>query len=209
MKLPVERVLSVLTVVLLVAIAGIGYSYYQGIGQIADTEEETTSTAARLVLLKRSRELAPLSTLLKEKAEQLAQAEKGIPATGSTLNIYDVVTASSQRTWIELRTVEFVGTEVPSAVTSPTPLPTPARPPAPPRATATPTPTPPRPLAPPRYAIARFTVSASGSLAQISRFIQDLQSSRNVSLVPDDISVIREKGSWLVSVALLQIIRSG
>ncbi|MDO8530900.1 MAG: hypothetical protein Q7T26_01835 [Dehalococcoidia bacterium] len=202
MKLPLERVLTILTVVLLVAIAGIGYSYYQGIGQLADTEEETTSTAARLVLLKRSRELAPLSTTLKEKEQQLAQAEKGIPLTGSTLSIYDVVTSASQRTGVGLRTVEFVGTEVPSATTSPTPSPTPARPPAPPRATAT-------PLAPPRYAVARFTVSASGSLDQASKFIRDLQSTKDVSLVPDDISVIREKDSWLVSVALLQIIRSG
>ncbi|MEK7874528.1 MAG: hypothetical protein AAB502_11820 [Chloroflexota bacterium] len=202
MKLPLERVLSVLTVVLLVAIAGIGYSYYQGIGQIVDTEEETTSTAARLVLLKRSRELAPLRTLLKEKEEQLAQAEKGIPATGSTLNIYDVVTASSQRTGIELRTVEFVGTKAPSAIATPTPAP--ARPPP----GAPPPPPPPLP-APSRYTIARFTVSASGSLDQASKFIRDIQATKNVSLVPDDISVIREKDSWLVSVALLQIIRSG
>lgn len=208
MKLPRERVLSVLTIVLLTANVGLGYFYSQRIGQIADMEEGTDSTATRLALLKKSRELAPLSKTLKEKEQQLAQAEKGIPVTGSTLSIYDVVTSASQRTGVGLRTVEFVGTEVPSAVTSPTPSPTPARPPAPPRATATPTPPPP---APPRYAVARFTVSAAGSLDQVSKFILDLQSSRVVSLAPDDISVVhdRDGGIWIVSAALLQVIRSG
>ena len=212
MKLSVERVLTILTVVLLVAVAGTGYFYSQGIGRIAEMEQEMDSTATRLALLKKSRELAPLSTTLKEKEQQLAQAERGIPLTGSTLSIYDVVTSASQRTGVGLRTVEFVGTEVPSATNTPAPSPTPARPPVPPRATATPPAAPPTPPpTPPRYAIARFTVSAAGSLDQVSKFILDLQSSRVVSLAPDDISVVydREQNTWIVSAALLQVIRSG
>lgn len=212
MKIPLERALTILTVVLLAATVGVGYLYYQGIGQIADMEQETDSTATRLALLKKSRELAPLSITLKEKEQLIAQAEKGIPLTGSTLSIYDVVTSASQRTGVGLRTVEFVGTEVPSATTSPMLSPTQARPPAPPRATATPPATPPPPPpTPPRYAIARFTVSASGSLGQISKFIQDIQSSKTAFLAPDDVSVLydREKNAWIVSAALLQVIRSG
>lgn len=202
MKIPLERALAILTVVLLAAALGAGYVYYQGIGQFAEAEEETDSTATRLALLKRSRELGPLEQTLKQKEQQLAKAEAGIPATGSTLGIYDLVTAASQRTGVQLRTVEFIGTKVAAAAATPTPTPTTARPPA-----APPAPPPP----PPRYAVARFTVSASGGLSQISKFILDLQSSKAASLAPDDISVVhdREKNTWIVNVALLQVIRPG
>lgn len=199
MKVPLERALTILTVVLLIATLGVGYLYYQGIGQVAEAEEELNSTATRLALLKKSRDLGPLERTLKGKEQQLAKAEAGIPATGSTLNIYDMVTAASQRTGVGLRTVEFIGAKAAGAATTPAPTPTTARQP-----TAPPPP-------PAHYAIARFTVSASGSLDQISKFIQDIQSSRTAFLAPDDVSVIydREKNMWIVSAALLQVIRSG
>jgi len=202
MKVPLERALTILTVVLLVATLGVGYLYYQGIGQVAEAEEELNSTATRLALLKKSRDLGPLERTLKEKEQQLVNAEAGIPATGSTLNIYDMVTAASQRTGVGLRTVEFIGAKAAGAATAPAPTPTTARQPAAP---------PPPPPPPAHYAIARFTVSASGSLDQISKFIQDIQSSRTAFLAPDDVSVIydREKNMWIVSAALLQVIRSG
>ncbi len=206
MKIPLERALTILTVVLLAATVGAGYFYYQGIGQIADMEEETSSTATRLAQLKKSRDLSPLEQSLKDKEQQLTKAESGIPATGSTLNIYDMVTAASQRTGVGLRTVEFIGAKAAGAATTPAPTPTRTRSPAaPPAAPPTPPPT------PPRYAIARFTVSASGSLDQISKFIQDIQSSKTALLAPDDVSVVydREKNAWIVSAALLQVIRSG
>ncbi len=202
MSVPLERALTILTVVLLVATLGVGYLYYQGIGQVAEAEEELNSTATRLALLKKSRDLGPLERTLKEKEQQLVNAEAGIPATGSTLNIYDMVTAASQRTGVGLRTVEFIGAKAAGAATAPAPTPTTARQPAAP---------PPPPPPPAHYAIARFTVSASGSLDQISKFIQDIQSSRTAFLAPDDVSVIydREKNMWIVSAALLQVIRSG
>ena len=202
MSAPLERALTILTVVLLVATLGVGYLYYQGIGQVAEAEEELNSTATRLALLKKSRDLGPLERTLKEKEQQLVNAEAGIPATGSTLNIYDMVTAASQRTGVGLRTVEFIGAKAAGAATAPAPTPTTARQPAAP---------PPPPPPPAHYAIARFTVSASGSLDQISKFIQDIQSSRTAFLAPDDVSVIydREKNMWIVSAALLQVIRSG
>lgn len=202
MKIPLERALTILTVVLLAATVGAGYFYYQGIGQVADMEEETSSTATRLAQLKKSRDLSPLEQSLKDKEQQLTKAEAGIPATGSTLNIYDMVTAASQRTGVELRTVEFIGTKVAGAATTPAPTPATSRPPAP---TPTPTPT------ASHYAVARFTVSASGSLGQISKFIQDIQSSKTASLAVDDVSVVhdRVKNIWIVSAALLQVIRSG
>lgn len=202
MKIPLERALAILTVVLLVATLGVGYLYYQGIAQVAEAEEELNSTATRLALLKKSRDLGPLERTLKEKEQQLAKAEAGIPATGSTLNIYDIVTAASQRIGVELRTVEFIGAKPAGAATTPAPTPTTARQPAAP---------PPPPPPPAHYAIARFTVSASGSLDKISKFIQDIQSSRTAFLAPDDVSVMydREKNTWIVGAALLQVIRSG
>ncbi|MBI4307566.1 MAG: hypothetical protein HY684_02035 [Chloroflexi bacterium] len=203
MKLPLERALNIVVLVLLAAVAGVGYLYYQGTTELADLEGEVDSTSSRLVALKRSRDLATWKKTLAEKEQKLAQAEGGVPQTVSTLDVYDLVTASAQGNRVELRNVQFVG-KATVVQGTPTPIPTPARVGAPPA--PTPTPAPVRPAA---YAVARFNVSAAGSLDRLSRFLTDLGAARSIPIALDTISLVRDKDTWILEASLLMVTHAG